>query len=332
MKRRSTIRAIDLFCGAGGSSWGARLAGVEIVAAFDLWELAGKNHQRNFPGARFFHGRLEDVNLTNVVRELGHIDLMLASPECTNHSPAKGNKPRCEASKNTAFEVIRFARALKPRWIVIENVVTMRRWSRFAEFKRRLAAIGYNLFEQVLNAADFGVPQTRRRLFILCDKKKAPGAPSNGRAKRKHVKAVVNLNGAYNWSLLRAPGRAKATLERAERGFAALGSNKAFLMVYYGSDGAGGFQGLSRPLRTITTLDRFALVKPSRRGHLMRMLQVPELMAAMGMKGMHFEHGSRRDQIKMIGNAVCPPVMAAVVRSLTAERPRVNTLTNVKAQ
>jgi site-specific DNA-cytosine methylase len=96
--------------------------------------------------------------------------------------------------------------------------------------------------------------------------------------------------------------------------------DKPFLLVYYGSDGGGGWQRLNRPLRTITTVDRFALVKPDpHHGHVMRMLQVPELQAAMGMPStMSFKTGSRRERIKMIGNAVCPPVMKDVVRHLTS--------------
>jgi DNA (cytosine-5)-methyltransferase 1 len=127
----------------------------------------------------------------------------------------------------------------------------------------------------------------------------------------------LNLNGAYRYSPLRTERRAKATLERADRGIEGVGTNKPFLMVYYGSDYAGGWQRLDRPLRTITTIDRFAIVKPSSKGHLMRMLQAPELQAAMGMAGMTFPHGTRRDRIKMIGNAVCPPVMRSVIESLT---------------
>ena len=128
----------------------------------------------------------------------------------------------------------------------------------------------------------------------------------------------MDLNGTYLWTPLRKPNRAKATLERAERGFAAIGKTQPFLIVYYGSDGAGGWQRLNRPLRTITTVDRFALVKPdAKHGHVMRMLQVPELQAAMGMPlKMKLVSGTRRDRIKMIGNAVCPPVMRQVVKQL----------------
>jgi DNA (cytosine-5)-methyltransferase 1 len=315
------IRAIDLFCGAGGSSWGAKSVeggSVEIVAAFDAWELAGESHHVNFPDTKFFLGRLEDHDVDTLVKELGKIDLILASPECTNHSPAKGNKPRCEESKATAFQVIRFAEAFKPRWIVIENVVNMRKWTRYAEFRVRLESLGYKLEEQILNAAHFGVAQSRRRLFLMADLKKKPEKVVPDICEPAKISKIVNLNGAYRWTPLRQPKRAKATIERAERGFAAMGRSKPFLLVYYGSDGSGGWQKLDRPLRTITTVDRFAIVKPDQKlGHVMRMLQVPELQAAMGMpKEMRFETGSRRERIKMIGNAVCPPVMCKVVKNL----------------
>lgn len=132
------IRAIDLFCGAGGSSWGAQSAGVHLVAAFDRWSLAGSAHSLNFPSTDFIEGCLEVHDVNNLSKKYKDVDLILASPECTNHSPAKGNKPRSEQSKNTAFQVIRYAAAFNPRWIVIENVVNMRKWSRYAEFKSEL--------------------------------------------------------------------------------------------------------------------------------------------------------------------------------------------------
>src|SRR5574340_558113 len=73
------ILAMDLFCGAGGSSWGAHQAGVEIVAAFDLWHVAGLNHSINFPNTKFYHGRIEDVNISQVAKDHGQINLIIAS-------------------------------------------------------------------------------------------------------------------------------------------------------------------------------------------------------------------------------------------------------------
>jgi DNA (cytosine-5)-methyltransferase 1 len=74
---------------------------------------------------------------------------------------------------------------------------------------------------------------------------------------------------------------------------------------------------LDRPIRTLTTLDRFGLVTWEGRTPMLRMLQVPELMRAMGFDSQYkLRAGTRRDKIKLLGNGVCPPVMKAVVSSL----------------
>lgn len=84
------IRAIDLFCGAGGSSYGARQAGVEIVAAFDNWQAAVDTHNLNFGANVARKADIFDLDPEILRCELGEIDLILASPECTNRSKAKG--------------------------------------------------------------------------------------------------------------------------------------------------------------------------------------------------------------------------------------------------
>jgi len=312
------LTAIDLFCGAGGSSWGAKLGGVDIVAGFDASESAGYAFIENFPHAKFFLGRLELENPDAVKRAIGPVDLLLASPECTNHSLARGASRKSEKSRETALQVLRFAESLTPRWIVVENVGGMRNWVRYRGLLGSLQQLGYKVSEQVLNAADFGVPQRRKRLLLICDKEREPATVLPTHRKHVSVSGVIDMNGTYTLSPLRTPRRAKATLERAGRAMAVLGENRSFLLVYYGSDYAGGWQPLSSSLRTITTLDRFALVKPRKKGHVMRMLQVPELKAAMGMPALFsLGRGSRREQIHRIGNAVCPPVMRAVIRTLT---------------
>lgn len=315
------IRGIDLFCGAGGSSWGARAAGISIEAAFDKWQLAADVYKTNFPDAKFFSGQLEELDSTVLAETVGEVDLILASPECTSHSPAKGKAPRSEKSRETAFQVVRFAGAFKPRWIVIENVVSMRRWKHYKSFLSQLEALGYQIREQVLDSSRFGVPQRRRRLFVTADReRKPPKIKANSRL-RKSVKDILHSNG-YKFTPLRTKKRATATLERADRAMEVVGEHKSFLLVYYGSDHSGGWQRLDRPLRTITTLDRFALVTPSGDGHMMRMLQVPELAAAMGFpKKFKIDQGSRRERIHLIGNAVCPPVMKSVVHQLTKGDP-----------
>src|SRR5262249_47047852 len=98
----------------------------------------------------------------------------------------------------------------------------------------------------------------------------------------------------------------------------ALGKFVPFLIVYYGSDNAGGWQALDRPLRTVTTLDRFGLVTWEGREPMLRMLQVEELRGAMGLPDEYkFQRGTRRDRIMLLRNSVAPPVMKAVVETLT---------------
>ena len=316
---RNKHKAIDLFCGAGGSSYGTMQAGVNVVAGFDMWKLAGEVYKDNFPKATFFEGKLQNVRIKTISRKLGKIDLIIASPECTSHSVARGKRKQNEESLRLAYQVLRFAKEFNPRWLIIENVVSMREWADYPKFLRKLGK-SYKYVEQVLLASDFGVPQSRRRLFIICDRDQEPpaiGTPK--KIRRKPASAVINKSAKYELSKLKKKGRAKSTLERANRAFSAIGKTTPFLIVYYGSDAAGGWQQLSVPLRTITTLDRFALVTPSRdgKGHSMRMLQPCELQAAMGFPhSFKLNRGTRREKIHLLGNAVCPPVMQAIVETL----------------
>lgn len=314
------MRALDLFCGGGLSSFGATKAGAQMVGAIDLCPVATSTYSENFPAARVLNKRLEDVSPSKLRDAVGDVELILASPECTNHTCAKGSAPRSESSRATAMQLLRFAKAFEPRWIVLENVVHMRPWSRYSELVEALRALGYGVTEQILDASKFGVPQKRRRLFLLCDKERVPAQVAVPKLKKPpSVLDVLDADGTWDTTPLFKSGRAKDTKARAKRAIAALGEGKPFLIVYYGTDGCGGWQALNRPLRTVTTVDRFALVRPSKDGYTMRMLQVPELKRAMGLSDTFaLTTGTRRERIRLLGNGVCPPVMTAVVKALTA--------------
>ena len=278
-----SIRTLDLFCGGGGSSCGARLAGAEIVCGVDAWEVASQTYQANFPSALSINAKLNESSCPKIAPDLGPIDLILASPECTNHTCAKGNRPRDEASKRTARYVLNFARTLKPRWLVIENVLQMRGWDGYETLLDELRELGYKIRPEVLDAADFGVPQRRRRLFLLCDREQDPKPvmPVDGPIRTVQLD-IVGWEGAWKSTELYRKDRALATIQRAERAIKELGKGVPFLIVYYGSDGSGGWQPLDRPIRTLTTLDRFGLVTWRKQTPMLRMLQPPELQRATG--------------------------------------------------
>lgn len=317
------IPTLDLFCGGGGSSLGATRAGAEIILGVDAWPLAIGTYAANFNGRGKEHTLLPSTTPAEFGLKKGDIELLLASPECTNHTCAKGARPRCEDSKRTANYVLNFARDLQPEWIVLENVVHMRKWDGFGDLLHELeTTLKYKCTVQVLDASDFGVPQSRRRMFIMCSRHDKPSLIKPSGIETPSVRNIFDpelgtaAHRSYRWD---EKPKAPPTQERFDRAVRTLGRGEDFLIVYYGSDAAGGWQTLDRPLRTITTIDRFGLVTWEGRVPYFRMLQVPELMRAMGFRdedGYSFL-GSRREQIKQIGNGVCPPVMEVIVRHLT---------------
>jgi len=193
----------------------------------------------------------------------------------------------------------------------------MKPWARYEELKAELARLNYNVREQIIDASYYGVAQRRKRLFMIADLIEEPPfiLPPDGEIKT--VWSILDRSGKYKMTPLRTPRRAAGTLARADRAIKELGPNESFIIVYYGSDGSGGWQRMDAPLRTITTVDRFAFVTPTENGHMMRMLQPEELRKAMGFPDHYkFPDVSRRERVKLMGNAVCSPVMEAIVSLL----------------
>src|SRR5207249_7655054 len=113
--RDNSLKALDLFCGAGGSSVGARLAGIDPVAAIDSWAFAAEIYRDNFPGTKVICDDLRRLAPRAVAKKVGRIDLLIASPECTHHTCARGSAPRDESSRETALQVCRYAATFRPR-------------------------------------------------------------------------------------------------------------------------------------------------------------------------------------------------------------------------
>ncbi|AUB84509.1 DNA cytosine methyltransferase [Candidatus Thiodictyon syntrophicum] len=316
---------IDLYCGAGFGARGLVDAGGAPLLAIDAWPLAARTYKDNFPGAPVICTRVEDLDPIAVAKKY-QPNLLMASPECTSHSVARGGKPGCESSRRTALHILPWIRALEPRWVIIENVSRMRLWKRHPELITGLRDLGFgpgHLTEVLLNAVDFGAPQSRERLFLIGDRHALAPLPSRIVAApgcvRRSASSILDAPGTWLTSPVYKPGRAQATLDRAARARSAIGRDQSYLMVYYGSDGAGGWQTLDAPLRTVTTLDRFALVERVGNVDRMRMLQPTELTKAMlGLDQQHqIKFGNRRQRVKLCGNGICAPVTSAIAAALT---------------
>lgn len=141
MRKSSDITVTDQFCGAGGSSQGATTAGARVVLAMNYWPLAVETHNTNFPDV--LHDCV-DISACDP-RRYPRTNILITSPECTNHSLAKGQKrkqqaqpslwepypkidPAVERSRATMLDIPRFAEYHQYECIIVENVVEAREW------------------------------------------------------------------------------------------------------------------------------------------------------------------------------------------------------------
>ena len=311
---------VDLFCGGGFGARGAVSAGGIPLLGVDAWDLATQTYQINFPDADVLCSPIEKLKPKDLAKKYKP-DVLLTSPECTSHSIARGAKPGTEKSRETAMGILPWLDAMNPRWLIVENVNRMKRWDRHNELVETIEDAGYTVSDLYLNAADFGTPQARKRMFLICDREgstiTAEELIKSHRRAERDASSILDADDAHKFTPLYRPNRAEPTLERAKRAIKSLGKNVPFIIVYYGSDYAGGWQTLDVPLRTVTTLDRFALVKWKKGEPMMRMLQPSELLRAMGASQHQLLYGSRREKIKLCGNGVCSPVLEVIFRNIT---------------
>lgn len=312
---------IDLFCGGGFGARGAVRGGGVPLLGLDAWDLATKTYKANFPDAEVITDYIENVNIEKLSKRF-RPDVLLTSPECTSHSIARGAKPGSERSRETALGIVPWVEAMKPRWVIVENVNRMKKWDRHNDLVETIEDLGYAVSDLYLNAADFGSAQARKRMFLVCDRQGTRVTRDDllGLRSRRSVTAedIIEWDADYPTAKLYKTGRAAATLERAARAIESLGKGTPFIIVYYGSDYSGGWQPIDVPLRTVTTIDRFGLVTWKGKTPYLRMLQPPELLRAMGGGKEHkLPYGSRRERVKLCGNGVCSDVMTSVFEWIT---------------
>lgn len=298
------MRAIDLFAGAGGFSTGASQAGVRVVWAANHWPAAVQVHANNH--ADTVHA-CQDLHQANWSHVPAH-DLLMASPACQGHSRARGKeRPHHDAQRSTAWAVVSAAEYHRPACVLVENVPEFARWALYPAWCSAMHALGYALAPMILDAADHGVAQHRRRLFIVGTRSKHPVVLDLPR--RDHVGSGQIIDfAAGNWAMIGRPGRAASTLARITAGQNHHGAR--FVTAYYGNEKGG--RSLARPLGTITTRDRWAVID----GDRMRMLSVDECRQAMGFPDGYRLPERQKDAMHMLGNAVCPPVARDVIAAL----------------
>lgn len=179
MKNLQTKRAVDLFCGCGGISAGLQLAGYNVIAGLDVEKHYISTFAHNFPEARAITESIVTLPVHEFSKRLGvtpgELDLLAGGPPCQGFSKNVPRKHRyLEDPKNLLVQsFLEYAEYLQPRMILMENVAEMKNGfdgQYTDEVVTRLNAAGYSVSHAVLNAADYGVPQRRRRAFFLANR------------------------------------------------------------------------------------------------------------------------------------------------------------------
>lgn len=299
-----SFTAVDLFAGAGGFTTGAEQAGCEVIWAANHWPAAVETHAANHPRTVHSCQDLQQADWTQVPRH----DLLLASPACQGHTPARGKeRPHHDACRSTAWAVVSAIECHLPRFGLVENVFAFTRWKLYPAWCASLTALGYSIAPHRIDCADLGVPQNRERVFIVLSRSKHPIELRLPQHEHVPAASIIDFN-AGRWSPVHRPGRAEATLQRIENGRRQYGDR--FLAAFYGATKTG--RGLDRPIGTITTHDRWAVID----GDRMRMLTVSEARAAMTFRRDYVLSENGRVAMHMLGNAVPPLAAQRVIEAL----------------
>lgn len=302
------MKAVDLFAGLGGFTEGATAAGVQVVWAANHWQVAVATHALNHPETAHACQDLRQADWSM----LPDHDLLLASPACQGHSQARGkDRPHHDATRSTAWAVVDCAEYHRPEIAIVENVKDFTKWVLFPAWHQAMTALGYSMSLNLLDAADYGVPQNRLRLFIVCSRSRNPIRLADRRGSQMPIAPHIDLQ-AGEWRKINRKVKPLKpnTLARIDNGRRAFGDR--FLISYYGNTFCG--RSLERPIGTITTKDRWAVID----GDRMRMLNVDECRAAMGFRPTYQLPKSSQLAKHMLGNAVCPPLITEIIREIAA--------------
>lgn len=167
------INVLDLFCGCGGISSGFKQAGFNIIGGIDFDPDSISTFQFNFKNSKAICADLLNYNDNRIIEDFGNekIDIIVGGPPCQGFSSAnRWQKEKNDPRNRLFFEYLRFVEILKPKVVLIENVRgILTRDNGYAKTRiyELLNNLGYNVASEILNAADYGVPQKRLRAFFV---------------------------------------------------------------------------------------------------------------------------------------------------------------------
>ena len=197
------MKALDLFCGCGGISAGLRAAGFEVIAGVDIEPNYIATFTHNFPGSKSLKLDLSSTDPHDFMELIGirpgEIDILAGGPPCQGFSKNVPRKNRYLDSSNNLLvrTFLDYCEVLKPNVVLMENVAEMKNGfdqTYTEEIIDRLEEEGYTVSYDVLNAADYGVPQRRRRAFFLaCREGKSLQFPKQTHFQSSQQKNIFSL-------------------------------------------------------------------------------------------------------------------------------------------
>lgn len=278
---------VDSFAGGGGASTGIELAlGRSPDVAINHNPVALALHRANHPQTKHYVEDIFDVDPREVCagRPVG---LAWFSPDCTHFSRAKGGKPRSKTIRGLAWVVVRWAKEVRPRVIVLENVEEFQTWGpldverqpiksrageTFRKWKAELSKLGYQVEHRSLVAADYGTPTTRKRFFLVarCDGHPIEWPePTHGEGRSEPWRPAADI---IDWALPcpsifeRKRPLADKTLARIAAGVRryVIEAARPFI-VPLTHTGRKRVHGIDEPVRTVTGANRgeLAFVAPT---------------------------------------------------------------------
>lgn len=194
------LSAVDLFSGCGGLSQGLKDAGFRVFAAVELDVKAQATYRLNHPDVHLYEQDIRKLDPQEVLTEIGlkpgQLDLLAGCPPCQGFSRLRTKNQRTAVEddrNNLVLDFLRFIEVMRPKTVMLENVPALGRDDRFANLRERLQGLGYKSVVQVLDAADYQVPQRRKRLIMLASCVHEPQMATPSRIKLTVRQALADV-------------------------------------------------------------------------------------------------------------------------------------------